>query len=185
MPSSLLSPCVSASPWGWRQLCLKCHGPIEVPACYQSPTSHECHHCFPNEVVFWWGEAPILVPGPGRIQRLSQGHKEESLLKDLSFEAFTWHLSTPHSGAPGRNISPLFPSLGQLKGEIRAGKRALPSPALKDASTPWLTERSSGLWSPSKAPNPSATSYGHHGNPALALRLVLNEDLAPNFISLD
>lgn len=39
----------------------------------------------------------------------------------------------------------------------------------------------SGLWSLSKAPNPSATSYGHHGNPALALRLVLNEDLAPNF----
>lgn len=47
-----------------------------------------------------------------------------------SFEAFTWHLSTPHSGAPGRTISPLFPSLEQLKGERRAGKHALSSPSL-------------------------------------------------------
>lgn len=116
---------------------------------------------------------------------MSQGCKAGPLLKDLSFEAFTWHLSTPRSGAPGRNISPPFPSLGQLKGEIRAGKRALPSPALKDASTLQLAGCFSGLWSPSKAPNPSAASHGHHGNPALALCLVLNEDLAPNFVFLD
>lgn len=67
---------------------------------------------FQTRCFFGGGEAPILVPGPGRIQRLSQGPKEGPLLKDLSFEAFTWHLSTPRSGAPGRNISPLFPSLG-------------------------------------------------------------------------
>lgn len=107
------------------------------------------------------------------------------MLKDLSFEAFTWHLSTLHARAPGRNISPPFPSLGQLKGEIRAGKRALPSAALKAAFMSQLTECFSGLWSPSKAPNLSAASHGHHENPALALHLVLNEDLAPNFIFLD
>lgn len=122
-----------------------------------------------------------MVTGPGGIQGLSQGCKEGALSSVGQLQAPL----TPHSGTPGRNLSPLFPSLGQLKGEIRAGKRALPSPALEDASTLHLTECFSGLGSPSKAPNPSATSHGHHGNRALASRLVLDEVLAPSFIFLD
>lgn len=185
MPSSLLSPRVSSPPWGWRQLCLKCHGPSDSQLATSLLHPMSTITAFQKRCFLGGVEAPILVPGPGGIQSLSQVCKEGPLLKDLSFEAFTWHVSTLHAGAPGRNISPPFPSLGQLKGEIRPGKHALPSAALKGAFMLQLTECFSGLWSPSKAPNPCAASHGHHENPALALHLVLNEDLAPNFVFLD
>lgn len=53
MPSSLLSPGASAPPWGWRQLCPKCHGPIRLPASSQSPVPCENYPCFPKEALIF------------------------------------------------------------------------------------------------------------------------------------
>lgn len=137
-------------------------------------------------------ETAILGTGPGGIQRLSQGCKEGSLWE--GFEAFMWHLSTAHSEAPRRTSSPLFPSLGEnslsshlsaaAEGRDKSWETCSALTSTQRCFHPTTRSVFSGLGSPSKVPNPSAASHGHHGNPALALRLVLNEDLDPNFIFL-
>lgn len=76
---SLLNPYASAPPRGWRQLCLKCRGPVRLPAYCQSPTSHEYHRCFPKNAVF-------LVGGGCHAGDWSRGDPEvESRMQGRTF----------------------------------------------------------------------------------------------------